>query len=723
MQSKINEFLNVIQNATEIVNKGKGLVDNDYLYAFSNSGQQLAKNVEQVMAHDRSIHIGIVGRVKAGKSSFLNALLFDGEPLLPKAATPMTAGLTRIVYAEKPYAKVVYYDRKDWSDIQKQAAEYDSELDRRFVEEKKRAKRRVSEEVLRNRVAEKMPDNLKACKELVSMANNTPSIKGKLGNHEVIKIDDLKDYVGSHGQYSPIVKNVELGVDKPVLKDMVVVDTPGLGDPIISRSKEAKDFLSSCDLAILLSTASQFMGNEDMQLLSETLPGEGIENVAFVASKFDSGMLDDPNSEKQPIDEVFAVTEWKLKEVLEQQIDSRSQTVRQFDKIATKYRNGETKLHVISSLMFSAAQKKANGQKFNEEEQKAIDSMKERFIGMDDSEEYLRDLSGISVFYEEEFEPIREKKEKIVQEHQNNYIKDHCIDFIKQLNTIHDEAASNLNQLEESSIKNSQQKIKLIQEAAIRMRSQLEDVFEQANHDISIRLREISSEIRGVSSNYNDIDVSTKKEVEHHTKGHLFWKKNYDTVSQYSTASVSDVVRNIGQYVDESDRLIIQNMNNAFDINDIKQKVQRIVKDTFENSDIDFNVDDVVRPVKLMLEQLTLPPFKTVDSKKYQKEISDSFYSATVTDDEIATLKVKQLEVMEEIKSDIVDKLSEIESQVSQLMKEKAVNFTDDIEKHLVRSQKMLQSNLNNKQANIERYKEYLQQLKDAKSVFQNFEV
>ena len=126
MQSKIDEFLNVIQNATEIVNKGKGLVDNDYLYAFSNSGQQLAKNVEQVMAHDRSIHIGIVGRVKAGKSSFLNALLFDGEPLLPKAATPMTAGLTRIVYAEKPYAKVVYYDPKDWSDIQKQAAEYDS---------------------------------------------------------------------------------------------------------------------------------------------------------------------------------------------------------------------------------------------------------------------------------------------------------------------------------------------------------------------------------------------------------------------------------------------------------------------------------------------------------------------------------------------------------------------------------------------------------------------
>ena len=386
-----------------------------------------------------------------------------------------------------------------------------------------------------------MPDSLKACKELVSKANSTPSIEQRIGSSEEIKVEDLKDYVGSHGQYSPIVKNVELGVDKPVLKDMVVVDTPGLGDPIISRSKETKDFLSSCDLVILLSTASQFMGNEDMQLLSETLPSEGIENVAFVASKFDLAMLDDRNNQKQQLKNVFTATRVELEETLEQQIDSRSQTTRQFGRIATKYRNGETQLHFISAQLLNAAQKKANGQKFNEEEQKTIDLMKERFIGMNDDEASLRDLSGIDYFYKEEFEPIREKKEKIIQEHQNNYIKDHCIDFIKQLNTIHDEAASNLNQLEELSIKNSQQKIKLIQEAAIRMRSQLEDVFEQANHDISIRLREISSEIRGVSSNYNDIDVSTKKKVEHHTEGHLWWKNNYDTVSQYSTASVSDV--------------------------------------------------------------------------------------------------------------------------------------------------------------------------------------
>ena len=43
-----------------------------------------------------NLRIGIMGRVKAGKSTFLNALLFDGQPVLPQAATPKTANLTRI---------------------------------------------------------------------------------------------------------------------------------------------------------------------------------------------------------------------------------------------------------------------------------------------------------------------------------------------------------------------------------------------------------------------------------------------------------------------------------------------------------------------------------------------------------------------------------------------------------------------------------------------------
>ena len=56
---------------------------------------------DKLLSDDQTLQIGIVGQVKAGKSSFLNSLFFNGEDVLPKASTPMTAGLTIIEYADK----------------------------------------------------------------------------------------------------------------------------------------------------------------------------------------------------------------------------------------------------------------------------------------------------------------------------------------------------------------------------------------------------------------------------------------------------------------------------------------------------------------------------------------------------------------------------------------------------------------------------------------------
>ena len=53
----------------------------------------------QMEVENRLLQIGIVGRVKAGKSSLLNALLFKGKTVLPKAATPITAALTILSYS------------------------------------------------------------------------------------------------------------------------------------------------------------------------------------------------------------------------------------------------------------------------------------------------------------------------------------------------------------------------------------------------------------------------------------------------------------------------------------------------------------------------------------------------------------------------------------------------------------------------------------------------
>jgi len=80
-----------------------------------------SRKVKDFFYNERRLNIGIVGRVKAGKSSFLNTLLFDGRSVLPKASTPKTANLTKIEYVEENAMEVEYYSTEDWQIIEDNA--------------------------------------------------------------------------------------------------------------------------------------------------------------------------------------------------------------------------------------------------------------------------------------------------------------------------------------------------------------------------------------------------------------------------------------------------------------------------------------------------------------------------------------------------------------------------------------------------------------------------
>lgn len=83
------------------------------------------KGAEENVKNNSVLQIGIVGQVKAGKSSFLNSLFFDGENVLPRASTPMTAGLTVLEYGEEDVFTVEYYSQTEWNTFVGRAREYD----------------------------------------------------------------------------------------------------------------------------------------------------------------------------------------------------------------------------------------------------------------------------------------------------------------------------------------------------------------------------------------------------------------------------------------------------------------------------------------------------------------------------------------------------------------------------------------------------------------------
>lgn len=74
--------------------------------------KDLLEEIQRIGLSNKNLSIGIIGQVKAGKSSLLNTLLFNGESILPTAATPKTANLTRICYGEEPMLVVHFYEKE-----------------------------------------------------------------------------------------------------------------------------------------------------------------------------------------------------------------------------------------------------------------------------------------------------------------------------------------------------------------------------------------------------------------------------------------------------------------------------------------------------------------------------------------------------------------------------------------------------------------------------------
>lgn len=77
-------------------------------------------------------HIALVGAIKAGKSTLINALL--GYELASIEVTPETASLTKFKSAKEDYVEVSFYSKEEWAKLWKSAKDAKAET---FLEEYK----------------------------------------------------------------------------------------------------------------------------------------------------------------------------------------------------------------------------------------------------------------------------------------------------------------------------------------------------------------------------------------------------------------------------------------------------------------------------------------------------------------------------------------------------------------------------------------------------------
>lgn len=269
---------------------------------------------------DRLLRIGIVGAVKAGKSSLLNALFFDGKDILPKAATPMTAALTELSYGDACEVTVDFFTEADINTLKEKAEQYERSLQEakksKYAEAKenwlKAQKRRNPnfngdvDDATQSKL-EKTANDL-AAKE----ANNRVDLSGAYQQYQdilksnvvrkteseiisVSSVDEiagkLEEYVGSGGKYTAFTRSVSIKLPIDALKDVCVVDTSGFNDPVPSRDERARKALGDCNVILILSRSGQFLTENDKDVIAKITKKDGIRELYIIQSQIDSQLF------------------------------------------------------------------------------------------------------------------------------------------------------------------------------------------------------------------------------------------------------------------------------------------------------------------------------------------------------------------------------------------------------------------------------------------------
>ncbi len=172
--------------------------------------EELEKTLKGMQAENRGLKVSIIGRMKAGKSSLLNALIFEGVEVLPKAATPMTASLTVLKYAKTLSAEVEFYNQEDIAELKNEHARYEKEF-QRIVDEK--VKEQKEKQSLANRAKERLSNFSKVLSRNKS-GGETPKEK-ILSDEEILErakriakdaLNKDTKLVSSHDQYERMKK-------------------------------------------------------------------------------------------------------------------------------------------------------------------------------------------------------------------------------------------------------------------------------------------------------------------------------------------------------------------------------------------------------------------------------------------------------------------------------------------------------------------------------------
>ena len=719
--AKANAYLQQARQIEQTLSEHQELFDEGKFLDFQSVTTTLETEIQRAQQDARKLSIGIVGAMKAGKSSFLNACIFGGKDVLPKAATPMTAALTRIRYSETPQATVHFYERKDWEKIEDNAQKYEEQLNTKYSNYCKiydRSHADSTEGVCSKQVFERtlfqqdVSEVLKSAKELTQMVGSNSAILEHLGDADVLDGDimaKLQDYVGARGRFTPIVNYVELEVNLPELEDLEIVDTPGLNDPIVSRSYATRQFLRACDVVILLSPCSQFMDANTVGLMANGLPDNGVRKVIVVGSKLDSGLLNEPKG-SFAVASQHALNSYKgqFRNTMQQAMRNNPRRAGIMEKIS------ESDLLFVSSTCSSMARKQKQHQPLSPAENLVLQNLHSNFPDFDET--LLSSIGGINKVLKM-LEAVRQQKAEIIHGKNNTLLETAQINHLRALDKIQQELSSSRTTLKNSTSEQLLQRTKAIQQVMESSRGKLMYIFDGAAIGCKNKVNQLLPQLTLEQQNHQRLDVQTSSEEHHGVEGTgLFGliKEHYSYTVTNNRVDVSEVVTNLEHHASTCQTTINQEFQYVFNREQLSHRIVEVVLDAFRKSDMEFDEDDIRLPLQNVLNELSSPEIR-FDYTTYIDKVESQFPSGYAENDDIHKLKSLQTRLLNEIDQDMGQQLTAALQMAANMLNKQAVTFADRIQELLCGELEKLQGQIQERETYLAAYQQFdktIQQMK-----------
>ena len=392
MDLKVNEYKQLIlAKATEA--ETKKWIDKEAL-----------EYIKSSLSTDE-LTIGFVGKMKMGKSSIINALIF-GNDVLPTSETPMTVTLTSIKYSEQESATVTTITEADFEEICR------------------------IKDVCNGSESE---EKINSAKEIYNAIVKIDNYKNLFGIKKVIDLQEYEDYIGAEGKLSALAKSVVITLCKKELQGITIVDTPGFNDPISSRDDETFNFLSQANVIVLVQNPYAAFDITDMYLLEEQISKAGIGKMVVAINQFDA----------------LGNVSWN--EELNKRITKRNKIVAETENDIIKELLKDCKIIPVSSIMALVGHLKRQGAEVlanNRQVAFFYGKLQQKFPELQTTDDYIK-KSNLSV--------LESEINKIVSEQKSTLLLDAPLKKITEMLTA-------TLQAKENDLKNNTEDIKVLKE-------------------------------------------------------------------------------------------------------------------------------------------------------------------------------------------------------------------------------------------------------------------